>query len=101
MELKTLKDIQKDLRGMYCDTFDEPIDAVNLRQEAIKWIKELNRLTKDYLLGGGGNFWKTQDGKRFTKFLDEGIILITDVGIHIDGINLLTYIFNLTKGDLK
>jgi len=76
MKLKTLKDIQEDLRGIYCDTFDEPVDATNIRQEAIKWAKFL--ISK----------------------ADESTSSKTDS--YMQGkLDVLQEFFNLTKEDLK
>lgn len=101
MRLKTLKELQKEYEWNY-DTYTA------LRHEAIKLIKELNRLINIYFNPSkkakkrkSGSFWKTEDGKRFQEFTDKGIIQITDEGVYIDGINLVEWMFNLTEEELK
>ena len=78
MELKTLKDFPKEVIGMEDYRL---ISSNKLKQEAIKWIKELNNNPKKYQ-------------ERFTNYDGYGIDAY-------EVINWIKYFFNITEDDLK
>ncbi len=76
MKLKTLKDLQKDYEWKF-DTYNA------LRQEAIKWIKELEKNITPSLYGQG------QEGD------------FMEAHYNIAKIEWIKHFFNLTEEDLK
>jgi hypothetical protein len=76
-ELKTLKDLQKDKGNC---------DSLEIRQEAIKWIKSIEQEQRDL-----GNYQKNNNKKDYYNFnpRKQGMI------------SFIKKFFNLTKEDLK
>lgn len=82
MELKTLKDLIKDVAVDQYDPVDYKVDPKDLRQEAIKWINKLKQAEKSTGM----------------RALFASIFKMTDAKGTIEWIK---YFFNITEEDLK
>ena len=94
MKLKTLKDIKLFLGDMVTEEDVPLVGANKIRQEAIKWIKELD--TKNHLEFGDKNKIASD---YFYTIDSEGNITDTQAGMVLR--SFIKYFFNIKESGLK